>query len=550
MIRGNKHRSIDIGIIVAGLLVATFICYEVDLFVVQGSLSARRRGIDLDESLFLGILLSLGMFAYSVRRLLEQKREVRRRMSAEQRARELALQDPLTGLANRRQFDEALAAAVLAPPAAGCAHAVLLLDLNGFKRINDLYGHAAGDQVLNAVAQRLRAAIRGEHLVARLGGDEFVVLARHLAGAESATGIANRIIHVLDEPVSIAGVRHTVGTAIGISLLPDNARSAGEALRMADVALYRAKAQRRTVARFFDSGMDRNVCERGELETELRRALGAKALGVRFRPAFDLRSRKVVAFDAVPSWQHADLGPVAPERFIPIAEDTGLIHDLVECTLTGACRAAAGWPAEIAVGVAMFPSQLGDENSTDRIVGVLRREGMSPERLEIQIAESALVQDLPSARKTLGELRALGARIALDNFGTGYSSLYHLRNIKLDKIKIDRRFVDHLGSELDATMVISALAGLGHGLGLTIAADGIENLGQQQSVLRAGCQLGQGALYSELLCADEAASLVAAQPLPSTHSSLSSTNRFQQRETTVSTAGDDSDSAGTTDGEA
>jgi diguanylate cyclase (GGDEF)-like protein len=508
MIRRHKGSTLDLGIIVLGLLVAAFVCYEVDLFADQASLPIHRKIIDLDESLFLGILFTLGMFVYSVRRLVEQKREVRRRMTAEQQARELALQDPLTGLANRRQFDEALAAAVLAPPAADAAHAVFLFDLNGFKRINDVHGHGVGDQVLIAVAQRLRGAIRGGHLVARLGGDEFVILARHLSGAESATSIATRVTQVFDQPVSIEGVKHAVGAAVGISLLPTNARTAVDALRMADVALYRAKSERRTIARFFDPGMDKHVCERGGLERELRSALAARTMSVRFRPSFDLRTRKVVGFDAIPYWHHAVLGRISPDRFIPIAEDTGLIHGLVEYTLAGACEAAVGWPKEITVGVAMFPSQLGNEDSKDRIVKVLTRGGLSPSRLEVQIAESALVQDLPAAQKTLGELRALGVRIALDNFGTGYSSLYHLRNVKLDKIKIDRRFVDHLGSEFDGTMVISALVGLGHGLGLTIAADGIENHRQQHSLLRAGCELGQGALFSEPLSVSDATSLL------------------------------------------
>ncbi|HEX5462316.1 MAG TPA: EAL domain-containing protein [Steroidobacteraceae bacterium] len=508
LIRRNQSQSLDLGIIALGLLVAAFICYEVDVFATEGALSSHQKSIDLQESLFLGIVLAVSLFAYSVRRLLEQKKEVRRRMTAEQKARELALQDPLTGLANRRQFDEALAAAVLAPPAADAAHAVFLLDLNGFKRINDVHGHGTGDQVLIAVAQRLRSVIRSGHLVARLGGDEFVVLARHVAGVESATSIATRLAQVFEQPVSIAGVKHAVGAAIGISLLPVNARTGEEALRMADVALYRAKAERRTVTRFFDPDMDKHVHERGELEGELRAALAERTLSVRFRPSFDLRTHKVVGFDAIPYWHHPVLGQVLPERFIPIAEDTGLIHDLVEYTLAGACEAAARWPAGVIVGVAMFPSQLGIADSKDRIVGVLGRCGLSPSRLEIQIAESALVQDLPAAQRTLGELRALGVRIALDNFGTGYSSLYHLRNVKLDKIKIDRRFVDHLGSELDATMVISALVGLGHGLGLAIAADGVENHRQQHSLLRAGCELGQGTLFSELLSVGEATSLL------------------------------------------
>lgn len=272
MIRHVKGVSLEVSLFALGFIAAALVAYEVDLFGTKG----HGKGIDLDEGLLLGMVFALGMFVFSVRRLIEHKRELRLRIAAEQRATALALQDPLTALANRRQFDEALAATVYMSPAAGTSHAVFLLDLNDFKSINDVHGHGAGDRILVAVAQRLRGAVRSRHLVARLGGDEFAVLATHLAGTESAASIAARVTDVFCQPVIVDGIEHHVCAAIGISLLPLNARTSSEALRMADVALYRAKRERRTVACFFEPGIDKHGfkltgAER-TVETHLRRA--------------------------------------------------------------------------------------------------------------------------------------------------------------------------------------------------------------------------------------------------------------------------------------
>lgn len=498
-----RHRvSIrDFSILLAVLLVATFFAFEVDIYENEETVSRRELTLELDEVLSLGGLLCLGLLILTIRRYREQKRETVRRMAAERHARELAFCDPLTGLANRRRFDDALKAALAAPPGAESVHALFVLDLNGFKQVNDVHGHGVGDELLGIVAQRLASAIREGDLVARLGGDEFAILAHHLIGAEAAANIALRVLQALEEPISTKDNLHRVGAGIGITLLPGDALTPQEALRKADVALYRAKAERRSALRFFEKEMDRLVRERDELERELRAAVADNTICPIYQPLVHLQTRKVVGFEVIPRWQHPSFGQVSPERFLSVAEDTGLIHELSAQLLRKACQTAAGWPEEVTLAFDIFPSQLKDCLLKTRILSILEESGIAPERLEIEITESALVRDLEAAQEVLGSLRAAGVRIALDNFGTGYSSLYHLRNFKLDKIKIDRGFIQSLGEQQDSAEIVRALVGLGHGLGLTVTAEGVVDGEQQASLLQTGCEEGQGFLFG---CAVEA----------------------------------------------
>jgi diguanylate cyclase (GGDEF)-like protein len=495
-----RHRvSIgDLALLAAVMAVAAYIAFDVDVFMHESQLTPRKAIIELDEMALLGALLAVGLLAFGWRRYAEQKREVRRRMAAEAQARELAYQDVLTGLPNRRQFDEALRAALDAPPRAGGAHALCLLDLNGFKQVNDVHGHGIGDEVLIVIGQRLRGAMREGDMVARFGGDEFAILAHHLAGPEAAANVALRAIEMLEAPIAGGHTLHHVGAGVGIALLPADATTPEEALRKADVALYRAKAERRSALRFFEPGMDQRIHERAAMERALRDAIAAGAIEPMFQPTFDLGTRAVVGFEAVPRWVHPTDGPIPPERFIAIAEDVGLIHELAEHLLRQACAVAVGWPAHVRLSIDIVPVQLKDNQLAARIVGILRETGLPAERLEVEITESALVADLEAARTILGALREAGVRIALDNFGTGYSSLYHLRNFKLDKIKIDRSFVETMRSERESAAIVDALVGLGHGLGLTIAAEGIENKAQESQLLTSGCQQGQGGISSEV----------------------------------------------------
>jgi diguanylate cyclase (GGDEF)-like protein len=493
-----RHRVsvLDLSILVGVLLVASFVAFEFEIYEHEDKVTVHEETIELNETLTLGGLLAVGLLAFAVRRYQEQRRETRRRIAAEQHARELAFQDVLTGLPNRRQFDDALRAAVASPPRAGAAHAVFLLDLNGFKQINDVHGHAIGDEVLIVVAQRLLGGVRQGDLVARFGGDEFAILAQHLIGAEAATNIALRVIQGLDAPIVTGSSSHQVGAGIGIALIPGDADTVQEALRKADVALYRAKAERRSALRFFEEDMDRHVHERDAMEREIRAAIVADQIQPFYQPSVDLQTRAVVGFEAVPRWHHPELGEIPPERFIPLAEDIGLIHDLAELMLRRSCAAAVQWPAEVTLAVDIYPSQLKDRDLKARITRILEETGLAPARLEIEITESAIVHDLEAAQRVLGALREAGVKIALDNFGTGYSSLYHLRNFKLDKIKIDRSFIESMGSARESAEIVSALVGLGHGLGLTVTAEGVEDSDQRASLLGTGVQQAQGGDFS------------------------------------------------------
>ncbi|MGH9916386.1 MAG: diguanylate cyclase domain-containing protein, partial [Pyrinomonadaceae bacterium] len=302
----NRVSIQDLGILLAILLVLAYVAFQIDIFETEGSVSSGELLIELDETLLLGSVLALGLLGFAIRRYLEQKREIARRIEAEKQARILAYQDPLTGLANRRQFEEALRMAVASPPRTGAVHAVIILDLNGFKQINDAYGHGVGDDVLVVIGQRLQRTIRDGDLLARLGGDEFIILAQHLAGAESAANIALRIVDELRDPIIVGSIHYDAGAGIGIALLPTDAHSGEDAVRKADVALYRAKAERRSTFRFFEQDMDRLVQEREQLERDLRAAVANDGINVRFRPSFDLRSGKVIGFEAVPSWIAGD----------------------------------------------------------------------------------------------------------------------------------------------------------------------------------------------------------------------------------------------------
>ena len=505
----HRVKFMDLAFIGVAMLVATDIVYQFDIFVAD-EMAPVSNTIEPDEWALLGALLSLCMLIFGWRRFREQKRETQRRIRAEQHARELAMQDPLTGLPNRRQFQEALTAAAVSPPRSGAVHASLMLDLNGFKQINDVYGHPVGDEALIVVGQRLLASVRNGDLVARLGGDEFAILARHLSGAEGATGIAMRIAAELANPIPAERLTHRIDTGIGICLFPFPGCSAGEIMRRADVALYKAKTDRRTATRFFDDEMDRYVRERETMERELRKAVAAEDIRPEFQPLVDLTTKQIIGFEALARWDHKELGEIPPERFIPIAEDCGLIGELGDQLLRRACRAASDWPAHVTLAFNISPVQLRDRTLGLRILSILGETGISPQRLELEITESALVHDLTAAQETLGALRDVGVRIALDDFGTGYSSLYHLRNFKLDKIKIDRSFVANMSSERESAEIVTALVGLGQGLGFTVTAEGIEQSAQQSELITKGCQQGQGFLFGKAVPAEQAKALFAA----------------------------------------
>ena len=500
-----RHRFTlrDVAGIVALLGLLLLCAWQVDIFPNETT-PTREGWMELDE-VFAIAGFGFALVAWS--RFAAQRREIKRRIAAESEVRALAFEDPLTGLANRRQFEHALEAAVAAPPRSGGSHAVLLLDLNRFKKINDVYGHPVGDEVLVEVAARLRQAVRDGDLVARLGGDEFVILSTHTGGAEGATSIARRVIELLSHPITSALTEHNVGTAIGIALSPQDG-DADEIMRKADIALYRAKIENVSALRFFEPEMDAQVRERDSLERELRIALAEGAIRPFFQPQIDLKSGKIIGFEALARWTHSTLGEIPPERFIPIADDCGLIGNLTDQIMRRACAEAARWPNDILLSVNISPVQLRDATLGLRLLAILGETGLPPQRLEIELTESALVRDLDHAREVLGAIRASGVKIALDDFGTGYSSLYHLRNFKLDKIKIDRSFVDAMGTDPGSAAIVKALVGLGAGLNLNVTAEGVETAAQEAFLLEQGCASGQGYRFSAAVPAGEAMAML------------------------------------------
>jgi diguanylate cyclase (GGDEF)-like protein len=506
----NRHRVgiHEAVVIVCVMFTAGFVVFEYEF---GDSISGDKR-VDFQEMVGLGILFVASIVYFGWRRMVEQEREIARRIAAESRAHELANTDALTGLANRRQFEKVLKEMVASPPGASRVHAVLMLDLNKFKRINDVYGHPVGDDVLVIVAQRLSVAMRDGDLLARLGGDEFAVIARHLAGAEAATGIANRILKALESPIEVGSIRHRVGAGIGLALVPDDGANAEEVLRKADIALYRAKVDKQSTARFFEDEMDRHSRERESLERDLAVAIEAGAVRPWYQPIVDLKTQQVITFEALARWTHPTLGDIPPDRFIPIAEDCGLIQQLSDQLLRRACMDALAWPDHVMLSFNISPAQLKEITLGLRILSILGETGLSPRRLEIEITESAIVRDLDAAKVVLNALREAGVRVALDDFGTGYSSLYHLRNFKFDAIKIDRSFVGSMATEDESAAIVRALTGLGHGLGLMITAEGIENREQQSALLARGCQQGQGFLFSRAVPAQDTIALLSHSP--------------------------------------
>jgi diguanylate cyclase (GGDEF)-like protein len=503
----RRYRTIvwDGVLLLALMIIATLIAYAYDIFPNPPGVPEQEHVIETDEAFALATLLCLGLLALSWRFLRLQRREVARRVAAEQRAHDLAMQDVLTGLPNRRRFDRELRDAVSAPPHSHGAHALLLLDLNAFKRVNDLYGHGIGDEVLVNIAMRLRRAARREDLVTRFGGDEFAILARELSGSEDANSIALRIIKEIDQPIVTGRLEHRLGVGIGIALFPQDGPDDTEILRRADLALYRAKEEKpQSASRFFDAEIDAQTQERDRIERDLRGAITKGEICAHYQPLIDLKNKHVIGFEALARWQHPALGWICPARFIPVAESCGLMNELTEHLLRQAARDAAAWPDTLTLSFNISPSQLKERTLGLRILGILAEAGLSPRRLEIELTESAIVHDLEGAREALTALRDAGVRIALDDFGTGYSSLYHLRNFKIDKIKIDRSYVESMEREPDAYALVRALLGFGRGLGLTVTAEGVEKPAQAAALEQEGCQQGQGYLYGRAMPAQDA----------------------------------------------
>ena len=454
------------------------------------------------------LIVCLGIAAkiYSIRRVVDLHREVALRRKAEAEAHQLARHDVLTGLPNRRWFIEDFDKWTCDLPE-GEACALFVVDLDNFKPINDVYGHRLGDEVLKVVAKRLTQIAEGGS-VARLGGDEFGIILRYRLDSNAPERLARRIVHEVSKPVPLAALALQVGVSVGVSTgAPDvtgnvamterDGTRVETALRQADMAMYWAKSEGRGRYRFFDRSMDEKLRQRVELEAEIGGAIAAGQIVPYYQPIVDLHSRKTVGFEVLARWEHPKRGLLLPDIFIPIAEDTGMIGKMTDRLLEQAMRDAKDWPEHITLSINFSPRQISDPELAQRVLGILTMVSFSPRRLMIEITESAVVQRLEDAKAVLQALRKAGVRVALDDFGTGYSGLYHLRELELDTIKIDRNFVAQMLIKPEEARIVKAIVSLGRALGLKTTAEGIESEEALELLIKLGCNTGQGYLFGQ-----------------------------------------------------
>jgi diguanylate cyclase (GGDEF)-like protein len=416
------------------------------------------------------------------------------RKLAERRILHTARHDVLTDLPNRLLFRERLDETLAESQRSNERFAVLWLDLDRFKAVNDALGHAVGDELLVAVADRIRAMLRQGDLVARLGGDEFAILQRASEQPLAASSLADRLIAELSQPFNVQDHELHIGASVGMAIWPSDGADAETLLKNADLALYRAKADGRGVFRFFEADMDAQVKTRRALELELRTALNDGEFELYYQPLVGTRDRKVRSFEALVRWNHPTRGLVAPDRFIPLAEETRMILPLGHWVLQEACRQAAGWDADVGVAVNISAVQFASGTLIQSVQQALDSSGLRPERLQVEITESVLMENAELSGRIFKQLQDLGVSIALDDFGTGYSSLSYLRSFAFDKIKIDRSFLRELTATAGSLAFVRTIVSLGASLGIPVCAEGVETDQQFDLVRSLGCSEAQGYL--------------------------------------------------------
>jgi len=421
--------------------------------------------------------------------------DVTERRRAEARIAYIAKHDHLTGLPNRVLFREQLDEA-LRTSRPGVSFALHCLDLDGFKSVNDSLGHPVGDQLLKIVGERLLNCLTPKDLVARLGGDEFAIIQTGIGSAEESGKAAHAIIQAVSAPYLIEDNQIIIDASIGIAVAPQHGHDADALLRNADMAMYCAKAERRGSYRFFEPAMRANIEAKHSLELELRHALTGGKLEVYYQPVVDSKGT-VKSFEALTRWFHPELGEIRPSQFIPLAEETGLIAPLGEWVMRTACATAAKWPADINIAVNLSAIQFRNGDIVDTIVSALSNSGLSPNRLEIEITETVLLENNANTISMLHQLRSLGVGIILDDFGTGYSSLSYLRSFPFDKLKIDQSFVEGLGTAEDSLAIVKAIITLAKSLKIGVVAEGVETAEQFRILRLEGCKEFQGYFLSK-----------------------------------------------------
>jgi diguanylate cyclase (GGDEF)-like protein len=467
----------------------------VEVYVDQTQLKERAMvafaTVAITVTLVFGALAGVST-AHWVRRLRAQRR-------AEERVRYLAQHDVLSGALNRASLNDELQRAAWCAEAGGPGFAVLCVDLDRFKEVNDGLGHAAGDEVIRQVSQRLRALLRhGDH-VARLGGDEFAILQSGVTGPQDVTTLAQRVVDTLAAPYAFQGHPIVCGGSAGAAIFGVDSRDVDDLLHKADLALYRAKAEGRGGFSFYEAHLDRHLHERRDLAHDLRHAIESDAMTLHYQPLYAADGVTLNGYEALARWAHPTRGHVPPADFIPVAEETGLIEALGRWVLRRACAEAATWPEPLTVAVNLSAAQFRNDALLHTVTDALGEARLPPERLELEITESLLMADTERVVRTLHTLSALGVRIAMDDFGTGYSSLAYLWRFPFDKVKIDRAFTKGLAEDPKVNLIVRSIVSLAHSLRIRVNAEGVETEGQMRALQKHGCDELQGYLLGRPL---------------------------------------------------
>jgi len=434
--------------------------------------------------------------------------DITERREAEARIAHMAHHDGLTNLPNRDHYQDRLRQALDRGRPGNKRVAVLCVDLDLFKNVNDSFGHPVGDRLLKLVAERLKSEVYGDNLAARLGGDEFAIVLTSDVSPNEVSDFSDRLISVLSQRYEIDGLEVVVGASIGIALSPGDGVSSEELMRNADMALYRAKSDGGGVHRFFEREMDQQAQKRRDMERDLRRAFANGEFELHYQPLVDIAADRISGFESLLRWRHPEKRMVSPAEFIPVAEDIGLIVQLGEWVLHEACTEAMNWPKDVKVAVNLSPVQFRSRNLVQAVISALGRSGLSPRRLELEITESVFLAETEANLAILHQLRELGVSISMDDFGTGYSSLSYLRSFPFDKIKIDRSFVKDLAERDDCVAIVRAISGLGRSLNITTTAEGVETTDQLDWLRAEGCNEVQGFLFSAARPAADIAALL------------------------------------------
>jgi diguanylate cyclase (GGDEF)-like protein len=424
--------------------------------------------------------------------------------STERRLRHLAMHDPLCGLPNRIYFSDSLDEMIRKVRSGGPAAAVFYVDLDHFKDVNDLLGHPVGDELITSVATRLIRVMRQSDVVARLGGDEFAVVRTMNPDPKILHDVAERIISALCAPYSLAEQSIVIGASVGIAVIDQNATSAADVMRHADMALYRAKNEGRNRACIYDAAMDADLVHRKVLQDDLRQAITNDGLRLAYQPVVNPSGEKVIGVEALARWLHPVYGEIPPSEFIPIAEHSGLIVELGAWVLRRACIDGKAWPG-LTVAVNVSPMQFRRTDFVEGVERTLGETGFEAGRLELEVTESTLLGNVESARAAMLRLKALGVKLALDDFGTGYSSLQYLRRFPFDRLKVDHSFVRSIENAADAAAIVHAIVSLGRGLGMKVTAEGVETAEQQLFLRAAGVHAMQGYRFGRPVPADQVA---------------------------------------------